>query len=143
MKKLLLVGGIVLLSTTPAFARPAHARQYQASLEGGLLSFASHFLGGGNPAHTHRPWCGDFVNFVLSHTGHRPSGSGIATSFLRAGEHVRFPALGDIAVMRGHVTIFAGWGGRGFLGLGGNQGHGRVTVSSYPRSRVIAWVHPR
>ena len=42
--------------------------------------------------------------------------------------------------MRGHVTFFAGWGGRGVLGLGGNQSGGRVTVSSYPAARVVAFV---
>jgi hypothetical protein len=45
--------------------------------------------------------------------------------------------------MRSHVTFFAGFGGRGVLGLGGNQGRHRVTLSSYPLSRVIAFVRPR
>jgi hypothetical protein len=43
-------------------------------------------------------------------------------------------------VMRHHVTIFAGYGGRGLIGLGGDQDHGRVTYSSFSRGRVLGYV---
>jgi hypothetical protein len=38
-------------------------------------------------------------------------------------------------MMRHHVTIFAGYGGHGLIGLGGNQSHG----SSFSRGRVLAY----
>jgi hypothetical protein len=41
--------------------------------------------------------------------------------------------------MRHHVTIFAGWGGRGLVGLGGNQGH-QVKFSHFSQRRVVAFV---
>jgi uncharacterized protein (TIGR02594 family) len=130
--------------------RVKDARKYRAIFEeldsaprSNILADARRYLGMGNVTNSHRAWCADFVNFILRKTGHVTSGSGMAWSLLHVGRRVSHPEPGDIAVLRGHVTFFAGWGGRGFLGLGGNQGHHRVTLSSYPLSRVVAFVRPR
>jgi hypothetical protein len=45
-----------------------------------------------------------------------------------------------LIVLRHHVTIFAGQQGRRVIGLGGNQGHGRVKYSNYDRRAVVAFV---
>lgn len=108
-----------------------------------ILVGARRYLGLANPTGMRRPWCRDFVNMVLRQTGHAlADASGLAMNALRLGPHVLSPRPGDVIVMRRHVTFFVGYGGRGVLGLGGNQGHGRVTLSSYPLRSVIAFVRP-
>ncbi len=106
-----------------------------------VLSEASRWVGQGNVTGSHRAWCADFANFVLRRTGHRASGSGMVNSLLGVGPRVSQPAQGDLVVMRNHVTIFAGYGGRGFYGLGGNQHH-RVAMSNFPLRSVVAFVRP-
>lgn len=107
------------------------------------LRVAARYLGARNPTGTRGKWCRDFVNFTLREAGYRVADhSRRARDAVRLGHRVATPQPGDIVVMRTHATFFAGWGGRGVRGLGGNQGGGRVTVSSYPLSRVIAFVRP-
>jgi uncharacterized protein (TIGR02594 family) len=138
--------------------RVKDARKYRAMFEEGLgslsgpsdvLSVARRYMGMGNVTRSGRPWCADFVNYVLRQTGHATSGSGMAWSLLHVGRRVSSPQPGDIAILhfrgrRGasHVTFFAGYGGRGFYGLGGNQHH-RVQRSSFLLSSVVAFVRPR
>jgi uncharacterized protein (TIGR02594 family) len=107
-----------------------------------VLAVARRYLGLGNVTGSHRPWCADFVNMVLRKTGHATSGSGMARSLLHVGHRVSHPAPGDLVVMRDHVTIFAGYGRRGFVGLGGNQHH-RVAMSNFPMRSVVAFVRPQ
>jgi hypothetical protein len=126
--------------------RRVDPRSWRATAyEGGsnVLAVASHFVGSRNPTGFRGPWCKAFVNMVARETGHPANASLRAVDALHMGYRVRSPRPGDVAVMRSHTTFFAGYGGRGFLGLGGNQGHHRVTVSSYPLRRVIAWVRLR
>ena len=105
-----------------------------------LLSVASRYLGAGKVTRMSGPWCRDFINLVASRAGYRLANhSRRAIDALALGRHVSAPHPGDLVVMRHHVTIFAGFGGRGVLGLGGNQGH-RVKMSSYPARRVLAFV---
>ena len=106
-----------------------------------MLAEASRWIGQGNPTPFQEAWCRDFVNLVLERAGYRLADrSHQAAAALRLGRRVREPRLGDLAVMAGHVTFFAGWDGDGaFLGLGGNQSH-RVTVARFARRAVIAFV---
>ena len=107
-----------------------------------VLSIAARFLGQSDPTHIGAPWCASFVNFVLRQAGYHPHGSLMAIDALRDGQRVSTPQPGDLAVMRGHITFFAGYAGPGrFVGLGGNQGH-RVKYSQFAIRRVVAWVRP-
>lgn len=107
------------------------------------LAIARHYAGSSNPTHFRGPWCGAFAGMVARAAhDYVPSGFRRAIAWLHAGPHVHNPQPGDAAVMHHHVTFFVGYGGRGFYGLGGNQGH-RVRLSSYPVGRVIAWVRLR
>jgi hypothetical protein len=118
-------------------------RRWRATVSEGrssVLAVASRFVGDSNPTGFRGPWCKAFVNMVARKTGHFTNASLRAVDALHMGVRVRSPRPGDVAVMRSHTTFFAGYGGRGFLGLGGNQSHHRVTVSSYPLARVIAWI---
>lgn len=110
-----------------------------------VLREAEHFVGYGNPTGFRGPWCMAFASMILSKTGHEHVRSLRAIDALRDGYRVRSPEPGDIAVLamgrHDHVTFFASYGGRGFVGLGGNQGH-RVKFSTYSLRRVIAWIRP-
>ncbi len=106
-----------------------------------VLSEASRWIGQGNVTGSHRAWCADFANFVLQRTGHHASGSGMVDSLLGVGRRVATPQAGDLVVMRSHVTIFAGYSGHGFYGLGGNQHH-RVAMSNFSMRSVVAFVRP-
>lgn len=126
----------------PAFAGPA---------PGGFNGFsdvvteARRYIGG-NPTGRSRLWCARFMNLVLAHSGHRGTGSDLASSFARYGERVAGPQVGAIAVMSrrggGHVGVVSGVDPRGNpIVVSGNHGH-RVAESVYPRSRIYAYVLP-
>lgn len=132
-------------------------RQVSNIRKTGVYSQAAHFVGlsergntrtlqkltGVNPRKT--PWCAAFINGILKHSGHKTTGSNLASSFRTYGKSVRRPSQGDIVVMRRHVGIFVGYvnrNGRRYVAvLGGNQSN-RVQVSYYPASRVVAYRRP-
>jgi uncharacterized protein (TIGR02594 family) len=106
-----------------------------------LLAVASRYVGGRNPTGTRGPWCRDFVNHVVRKAGlPLADSSRKARDAVRLGRRVSQPRPGDLAVMRSHVTIVAGIEAGRVVGLGGNQCGGRVCVSRYAQSRVIAYV---
>jgi uncharacterized protein (TIGR02594 family) len=106
-----------------------------------LLAVASRYVGGRNPTGTRGPWCRDFVNHVVRKAGlPLADTSRKARDAVRLGRRVSQPRPGDLAVMRSHVTIVAGFEQGRVVGLGGNQCGGRVCVSRYAQSRVIAYV---
>jgi uncharacterized protein (TIGR02594 family) len=114
-----------------------------------ILRDAQRYIGMGNPTGFNGPWCAAFTNMVLKQTGHFITGSLRAVDALLLGPHVSHPQPGDIVVLRfgyhrgaSHVTFFSSYGGRGFIGLGGNQHH-RVKYSSFPLRDVVAFVRPR
>lgn len=107
-----------------------------------LLAAARHYLGRGNFTRHAGPWCRDAINVWMRQAGYRlTNNSRRAIDALRLGHRVASPRPGDLVVMRHHVTIFAGWGGRGVIGLGGNQGR-RVKYSHFSSRRVVAYVRP-
>lgn len=106
-----------------------------------LLAVAQRYVGSGRVTRQGGPWCRDFLNRVAAQAGYRLANrSRRAIDALALGHRVSAPRPGDLVVMRHHVTIFAGYGGRGLIGLGGNQSHGRVAYSSFNRGRVLAYV---
>lgn len=135
----------VAARSQPAATQRAARRRIAAPMElrttSQILAEAARYLGARKFTRLPGPWCRDFVNHVAQRAGYRLANrSRRAIDALSLGARVAHPRPGDLVVMRGHVTFFAGWGGRGVLGLGGNQSGGRVTVSSYPAARVVAFV---
>ncbi|MBY0381793.1 MAG: TIGR02594 family protein, partial [Xanthobacteraceae bacterium] len=63
-----------------------------------VVAEARRYLGG-NPTGRSRLWCARFMNFVLQRTGHRGTGSDMASSFAHYGQRVSGPEVGAIAVM--------------------------------------------
>jgi uncharacterized protein (TIGR02594 family) len=111
----------------------------------GLVSEARHYLGG-NPTGRGSLWCARFMNFVLEHTGHRGTGSDMASSFASYGHRVSGPEVGAIAVMGrrggGHVGIITGIDGHGNpIMISGNNGN-RVKEAPISRGRIYAYVMP-
>jgi len=110
-----------------------------------IVAEARRFIGG-NPTGRSRLWCARFMNFVLAKTGHRGTGSDMASSFAHYGRRVSGPQVGAIAVMGrrggGHVGVVSGVDAKGNpIVVSGNHGR-RVAEAVYPRGRVYAYVMP-
>ncbi|QOG18418.1 TIGR02594 family protein [Bradyrhizobium sp. SEMIA] len=112
----------------------------------GVVSEARRYLGG-NPTGRGSLWCARFMNMVLEHTGHRGTGSDMASSFARYGTRVSGPQVGAIAVMSrgrrgGHVGIITGIDAQGNpIMISGNNGN-RVREAPVSRGRIYAYVMP-
>jgi uncharacterized protein (TIGR02594 family) len=112
----------------------------------GVVAEARRYIGG-NPTRRSRLWCAEFLNLVLTRSGHQGSGSGFARSFASYGTRVAGPQVGAIAVMSrgrrgGHVGVVSGIDASGNpIVISGNHG-GRVAESVYPRGRIYAYVMP-
>jgi uncharacterized protein (TIGR02594 family) len=91
-------------------------------------------------------WCSAFVNWCIEKAGLQGTGSPKARSWSSWGTPLDLPRQGCIAVLKrganpakGHVGFYVATKDSGGLALlGGNQGK-RVTVSSYPEERLVAW----
>ena len=110
-----------------------------------LVSEARRYLGG-NPTSRRSLWCARFMNLVLEHTGHRGTGSDMASSFAHYGQRISGPQVGAIAVMGrrggGHVGIITGVDARGNpIMISGNNGN-RVREAPVSRGRIYAYVMP-
>jgi uncharacterized protein (TIGR02594 family) len=101
---------------------------------------------GTNPTGQSSLWCGDFMNFVLSRTGHRVHNSRSARSFASYGR-LSGPQVGAIAVLSrgthgGHVGVVTGFDSSGNPIIVSGNVEKRVEEIPFPRSRVIAYVVP-
>ena len=101
---------------------------------------------GGNPTSRASLWCARFMNFVLERTGHRGTGSDMASSFASYGQRVSGPQVGAIAVMArrggGHVGVVSGIDAQGNpILISGNNGN-RVREAPVSRGRIYAYVMP-
>ena len=110
-----------------------------------LVMEARHYLGG-NPTGRGSLWCARFMNMVLQKTGHRGTGSDMASSFAHYGHRVSGPQVGAIAVMGrgggGHVGIITGVDAHGNpIMISGNNGN-RVREAPISRGRIYAYVMP-
>jgi uncharacterized protein (TIGR02594 family) len=101
---------------------------------------------GGNPTGRGSLWCARFMNMVLERSGHRGTGSDMASSFASYGQRVSGPQIGAIAVMGrrggGHVGIITGIDASGNpIMISGNNGN-RVREAPISRGRIYAYVMP-
>ncbi|MGY3487058.1 uncharacterized protein (TIGR02594 family) [Bradyrhizobium sp. USDA 4011] len=111
----------------------------------GIVDTARRYLGG-NPTGRSSLWCARFMNMVLQQTGHRGTGSDMASSFAKYGTRVSGPQVGAIAVMGrrggGHVGIITGVDAKGNpIMISGNSSH-RVREAPVSRGRIYAYVMP-
>ena len=92
-------------------------------------------------------WCGVFCGSLLSELGYElPPKPQVARSYLKIGEPVNKPAIGDIVVFwriarndwRGHVSIYIREDQTGIYCLGGNQ-DGKVQIARYNKDRILGY----
>lgn len=119
--------------------------QASSGSSSGLVMEARHYLGG-NPTGRGSLWCARFMNMVLQKTGHRGTGSDMASSFASYGHRISGPQVGAIAVMGrrggGHVGIITGVDAHGNpIMISGNNGN-RVREAPISRGRIYAYVVP-
>jgi uncharacterized protein (TIGR02594 family) len=110
-----------------------------------VVAEARHYIGG-NPTGRGSLWCARFMNMVLARSGHRGTGSDMASSFASYGQRVSGPQVGAIAVMGrrggGHVGIITGIDASGNpIMISGNNGN-RVREAPVSRGRIYAYVMP-
>jgi uncharacterized protein (TIGR02594 family) len=111
-----------------------------------VVAEARRYLGG-NPTDRKSLWCARFMNMVLQHTGHRGTGSDMASSFAQYGQRLSGPQVGAIAVMTrgrrgGHVGIITGIDAKGNpIMISGNNGN-RVREAPVKPGRIYAYVMP-
>jgi uncharacterized protein (TIGR02594 family) len=112
----------------------------------GLVEQARRYIGS-NPTGMGALWCARFMNMVLEKSGHRGTGSNMASSFASYGRRVSGPQVGAIAVMSrgkrgGHVGIVSGIDASGNpIIISGNYNR-RVAEAKYSRNRIYAYVMP-
>jgi uncharacterized protein (TIGR02594 family) len=98
------------------------------------------------------PWCAAFVGAILKRSGHKPSGSLLALSYEKWGQHLDHPALGAIATKKrfskktgkligGHVFFVVGWDEHNVYAFGGNEDD-QVETESITLSQVTAYRWP-
>jgi uncharacterized protein (TIGR02594 family) len=111
---------------------------------GDVVSEARRYIGG-NPTGRKSLWCGAFMDMVLKKTGHKGGGN-LARAYAKYGHRISGPRVGAIAVLArkggGHVGVVSGIDASGNpIIISGNH-NDKVAESTYPRSRVIAYVMP-
>jgi uncharacterized protein (TIGR02594 family) len=112
----------------------------------GLVAQARRYIGT-NPTGMGALWCARFMNMVLERSGHRGTGSNMASSFANYGRRISGPQVGAIAVMSrgkrgGHVGIVSGIDASGNpIIISGNYNR-RVAEAKYSRNRIYAYVMP-
>lgn len=97
------------------------------------------------------PWCAAFVGAMLMRGGAQPTGKGSAKSYQLWGKEARgINLLGAVVVLdrpdpapkwQGHVGFCCGFTAGTVNVLGGNQSD-RVSIATFPRSRVVAMRYP-
>lgn len=91
-------------------------------------------------------WCSIFVNWVAMKSGLERSGKLNARSWLKVGEPVKEPKMGDVVVLwreskdswKGHVGFFIRETKNWIYILGGNQGN-QVKTAAYRKDRLLEY----
>lgn len=91
-------------------------------------------------------WCSAVINFFAKRHGYERSGSLAARSWLKVGEIVLTPQLGDIVVFwresfmswKGHVGIYINSNEKYIYTLGGNQSN-QINITPYSRERLLGY----
>lgn len=93
-------------------------------------------------------WCSAFVNSIYASTGYEYSGKLDARSWLKVGEKVNTPQVGDVVVFwrnspnswQGHVAMFISYSqDKKYINvLGGNQGN-KVSIAQYPITQLLGF----
>lgn len=91
-------------------------------------------------------WCSAVLNYFAKKRGMERSGKLDARSWLKVGEMILDPEVGDIVVLwrekpeswKGHVGLFIARNVKYIYLLGGNQSNA-INITAYPRDRVLGY----
>lgn len=91
-------------------------------------------------------WCSAFMNWAAKEAGLEHSGKLNARSWLKVGDPVEVPHVGDVAVFwresptswKGHVGIYINEDENNIFVLGGNQSN-MVTIRPYSKTRLLGY----
>lgn len=93
-------------------------------------------------------WCSIFMNWCAMKAKLKRSNSKVARSWLKIGEAVTEPKVGDVVIFwrgnpsswMGHVGIYIGHSedGKYIYCLGGNQGN-QVSIKDYPTKQLLGY----
>lgn len=100
----------------------------------------------GNEISDETAWCSAFMNYIAKISGYEYTGKLDARSWLRIGEKVEVPQIGDVAILwrssksswKGHVAFFISQDDRFLYLLGGNQNN-KVQISRYSKGRFLGF----
>lgn len=92
------------------------------------------------------PWCSGAMNYFAKKHGYERSGNLDARSWLKVGEIITEPKLGDVVVFwresksswKGHVGIYINHDTNYIYCLGGNQS-GSIRITPYPIDRLLGY----
>ncbi len=92
-------------------------------------------------------WCSAFINYIAKISGVEYSGKLDARSWLKIGQIIEIPELGDLVIYwresrdrwKGHVGLWGGENVKHIWTLGGNQ-NGQVNVTPKPIVRKLAYI---
>jgi uncharacterized protein (TIGR02594 family) len=136
-----------LANANASFPPSGHARMAMTGGFGSseVVAEARRYIGG-NPTSRRSLWCARFMNMVLQRSGHRGTGSDMASSFAHYGQRVSGPQVGAIAVMGrrggGHVGVVSGIDAHGNPILVSGNNRNRVVEAPVSRRRIYAYVIP-
>jgi uncharacterized protein (TIGR02594 family) len=132
-------------ASLPPGAAPASTAMTGWSGSSDVVAEARRYVGG-NPTSRRSLWCARFMNMVLQRSGHRGTGSDMASSFAHYGQRVAGPQVGAIAVMvrrgGGHVGVVSGIDAHGNPILVSGNNRNRVVEAPVPRRRIYSYVVP-
>lgn len=91
-------------------------------------------------------WCSAFANWICKKAGLPYTGKLNARSWLKVGQRVSKPKLGDVVIFwrdnpnswKGHVAFFVRETKNWVYVLGGNQNN-QVKISAYPKHRLLQY----
>lgn len=90
-------------------------------------------------------WCAIFMNWVAMKAGYERTHLANARSWLKVGEKIEIPHVGDVVIFKrgnstwqGHVGFFIRVDGAYIYCLGGNQSN-QVKISKYKKSDLLGY----
>lgn len=91
-------------------------------------------------------WCSAALNYFCKKLGYERSGLLTARSWLKVGEEIKIPEMGDVVVLwrdnkdswKGHVGLYISEDNGLIWILGGNQGN-MMSISIYNSNRVLGY----
>jgi uncharacterized protein (TIGR02594 family) len=91
-------------------------------------------------------WCSAAMNYFAKKHGYERSGKLDARSWLKVGEQIDKPLLGDVVVFwreskeswKGHVGLYINHDDKYIYCLGGNQS-GSIRITPYPVERLLGY----